>query len=67
MLLPRVVALVSSVLAVRLISPWLCGLGASAWLDGDPKVTGQLADDLIAFEASDDRARAKPAQDRFAA
>src|ERR1700722_4924654 len=66
MLLPRVIALVAAVLAVRLISPWLCGLGASAWLDGDPNVTGQLANDLIAFEASDDRARARPTHDRFA-
>ena len=62
----RLVALACGVAAVRLVTPWWCGRDARGWLDGDPSLTEPLADEVIAFEADDDRARAAPPENRFA-
>ena len=50
---------------VRLAVPWWCGRDAGAWIANDPDRQRGLADALVAFERSDDAARAQPA-DRFA-
>jgi hypothetical protein len=63
----RALALGCALVAVRLFAPWWCGRDASAWMRGDETVQRQLADELIAFEAADDRQRTRPASDnRFA-
>jgi hypothetical protein len=61
----RFVPWICALAATRLLTPWWCGWGASAWLKSDAEPAGELASDLIAFEANDDRARAAPAPDRF--
>jgi hypothetical protein len=61
----RLSALVCAVLAVRLTAPWWCGRDASRWLEGDRATAMELANELVAFEASDDQARAAAASDRF--
>jgi hypothetical protein len=50
----------------RVATPAWCGQDADRWLEGDATLQRQLADDLIAFEASDDQLRAAPTGDRFA-
>ncbi len=62
----RVVALLGALLASRLVTPWWCGRDAEAWWKGEPRLALSLADELIAFEDRDDRARSAPPSDRFA-
>ncbi len=50
----------------RLFAPWWCGREADAWFRGDPAVVTNLSEEMIAFEANDDRARSVPHGDRFA-
>ena len=50
---------------MRLAVPWWCGRDADRWFRGDAELQHALAQELIAFEASDDaRAPAVP-RDRF--
>ncbi|HET7540033.1 MAG TPA: hypothetical protein VFK05_09175 [Polyangiaceae bacterium] len=62
--------LLLGLLAARLFAPWVCGRDASGWLDGDAGLQNGLAQELIAFEASDDAERAAASHaapsDRFA-
>ncbi|HEX3346240.1 MAG TPA: hypothetical protein VHS09_16770 [Polyangiaceae bacterium] len=55
-----------ALLVARIATPTWCGYDADRWLDGDAELPRQLAGGLLAFEASDDGARAAPAGDRFA-
>jgi hypothetical protein len=52
--LVRVVAFACALLVVRVAVPWWCGRDAEAWRTGDPEVQRELAEQLVAFEASDD-------------
>ena len=54
----RALALVAGLAVARLAVPWWCGRDASAWFDGDAETQWRLARELVAFEASDDDARA---------
>jgi hypothetical protein len=53
---------------MRLVTPLWCGLDARRWLDGDPSLALSLAEEMIAFEKSDDQHRAgvTSATNRFA-
>jgi hypothetical protein len=62
----RLVPLAFALLALRFITPLWCGLDAGRWYAGDTALQMQLAREAIAFEASDDAARAAPASNRFA-
>jgi len=62
----RLVVLAVALTCVRLITPWWCGRDAARWYDGDETLGLQLADEVLAFEASDDAARAAPTSNRFA-
>lgn len=62
----RLLALVCAVGVVRVVTPWWCGRDARRWYEGDPSVTGPLAEELIAFEDDDDRRRTAPPAERFA-
>lgn len=67
----RVVIPAALALLVATLSPrYWCGRDAAAWLRGDPTLQDGLAEELIAFEASDDAVRAAtnppPPEDRFA-
>jgi len=66
----RVLCLILGLAAARLFAPWICGLDARAWFDGDERLQDGLAEQLIAFETSDDAERARSAHgapsDRFA-
>lgn len=66
----RVLCLLIGLSAARLFAPWACGFDARGWFEGDAKLQNGLAEELIAFEASDDIERARSAQgapgDRFA-
>ena len=66
-LLRRAIPLVVALLVARAFPPWWCGRDADAWIRGDPSLQRAFADELVAFEESDDRHRgaATPAQDRF--
>jgi hypothetical protein len=57
---------VFALLAVRVVTPWWCGRDAAGWYDGDEALGLQLAAQVVAFEASDDAARARPSANRFA-
>jgi hypothetical protein len=58
--------LVVAIFVTRLFTPWWCGRDAARWYDGDEALELQLADEVIAFEATDDVARASPSSNRFA-
>ena len=61
----RAIAVACACAAVRLAVPWWCGRDADRWFRGDAELQHALAQELIAFEASDDaRAPAVP-RDRF--
>jgi hypothetical protein len=66
----RVFGLMLGLSAARLFAPWVCGVDARRWLEGDAALQQGLAQELIAFEASDDAERAQARQaaaaDRFA-
>jgi hypothetical protein len=62
----RLGACACALLVTRIATPAWCGHDADRWFDGDPALPRALADGLIAFEASDDGARAVPSGDRFA-
>jgi hypothetical protein len=62
----RAAAVVCAVAATRLVAPWWCGRDADRWLEGDHATQVELANELVAFEANDDRQRAIPKGDRFA-
>jgi hypothetical protein len=62
----RLCACACALLVTRIATPAWCGHDAHRWFDGDPALSGKLAEGLIAFEATDDRARAAPSSDRFA-
>ena len=49
---------------MRLAVPWWCGRDAGAWYHGEPAMQRGLAEELVAFERSDDAARAAQT-DRF--
>jgi len=68
LLLRRLIALAAALAVLRALPSWWCGRDADAWLRGEPDLQQRLAEELVAFEASDDAARgAHPAaQDRFA-
>lgn len=61
----RLVALLCAVLVTRLVAPWWCGRDADRWLAGDPAIGLELGQQLVAFEAADDRARVSTPKDRF--
>ncbi len=61
----RLTAFAAALLASRLVTPALSGVDAGGWLDGDPKLAHALADELIAFERSDDLTARAPPADRF--
>ena len=61
----RLAPLALALVAVRLITPWWCGLDAHRWYSGDTAQQMRLAREVIAFEAGDD-ARPGPASNRFA-
>lgn len=63
----RLVAIGLALAVARAVPAWWCGRGARAWLDGDAETQRALADELVRFEAADDRLRARPARsgDRF--
>jgi hypothetical protein len=63
--LQRVLLLMCAILATRCFAPWWCGRDAHGWYDGDRALQSALAEEVIAFEAGDDRRRARPAGDRF--
>jgi hypothetical protein len=50
----------------RIVPSAWCGHGASAWYEGDAKLQMSMADDLMAFEARDDRNVASTSVNRFA-
>lgn len=58
-------ALAVALLVARAFPAWWCGRDAGAWMRGDPDVQERLAENLAAFEASDDP-HAAPPGDRFA-
>src|SRR5208282_3836098 len=62
----RLFAGACAILATRLLTPSWCGRDADRWFDGDPTLSRELAAELIAFEAGDDRARSAASGDRFA-
>jgi hypothetical protein len=62
----RAIALAAALVAARAFAPWWCGRDAGGWLRGEPELQERLAEELVAFEASDDAHRSAPAQDRFA-
>lgn len=59
-------ALVAAVAVAAWVPAWWCGRDAAGWYRGDPALQRALAEELIWFEAHDDRARADPSGDRFA-
>jgi hypothetical protein len=53
--------------ATRLVAPTWCARDVEAWYRGEPKVTRELAEEMVSFEARDDAARTEVAPgDRFA-
>jgi len=66
-LLRRAIPFVLALAVPCVLPAWWCGLSASAWLDGDPELQKRLAEELVAFEASDDvsRGAARPTRGRF--
>lgn len=66
--LHRAVALAVALVASRLFAPWWCGQDAAGWYRGDPDLQRALADEMVAFEAEDDRTAASrgAAANRFA-
>jgi hypothetical protein len=62
----RAVAALCACVAVRLWVPWWCGRDGDRWYEGDPELQHQLAEELVAFEAADDRARTTTGHERFA-
>jgi hypothetical protein len=61
----RLIAAACALAASRLLTPVWCGRDAGGWFDGSPTLSRELAGELVAFEASDDGARADVAGDRF--
>jgi hypothetical protein len=59
-------AVVLSLLAARIVTPWWCGRDAKGWYEGDASLALPLAEEFIAFEVRDDSARASHAPKRFA-
>jgi hypothetical protein len=53
----RAVALVAALGVAYAFPSWWCGREASAWYRGDSRPQGALAEELVAFEASDDANR----------
>ena len=62
--LARGAAAVCACLFVRFAVPWWCGRDADAWYEGDADTQRALAEELVAFEASDSAPPADP-NDRF--
>ena len=62
----RAIALLLALAVAPFFAPWWCGRDAGAWFDGDVRLQRQLADSLVAFEASDAAARAQTGAGRFA-
>jgi hypothetical protein len=54
----RVGAFAVALLAMRLVTPAWCGRDAHRWLDGDTSLVLPLAEELVAFEARDEKHRA---------
>jgi hypothetical protein len=52
--LARAIAIACACLTVRIGVPWWCGRDAGAWYRGDVEVQRGLAEELVAFESSDD-------------
>ncbi|WP_194818740.1 hypothetical protein [Nocardia sp. XZ_19_385] len=52
------IGLVVAALVAGLVPNWWCGRDADAWFRGDPARVQALAEELVAFEAEDDRRRA---------
>jgi hypothetical protein len=62
----RLLAVGCALLATRVVTPAWCGLGAGRWYTGSAEPAEELATELVAFEASDDRNRELAPADRFA-
>lgn len=58
--------LVVAILFVRVVTPRWCGRDAALWYDGDESLQLRLADEVIAFEATDDASRTSASANRFA-
>jgi len=61
----RLVAVALAIAVLRVAPSWWCGREAGAWLDGEAATQRALAEELVRFEAEDDRVRARPKADRF--
>jgi hypothetical protein len=61
----RLGCLAVAALAVRVVTPLWCGREAASWREGDRATQIELANEVVAFEAGDDQARAASG-DRFA-
>ncbi len=61
----RVLLACLAVLVVRIVAPLWCGRDAEAWFRGDENMQRALAEELVAFEAEDDRHRQDTHGDRF--
>ena len=62
----RAIAFAAALVVARAFPSWWCGRDAGGWLRGEPELHERLAEELVAFEASDDAHRSEPARDRFA-
>ncbi|MFE3543352.1 hypothetical protein ACFXK0_10290 [Nocardia sp. NPDC059177] len=58
------IAVVVSVAVVATVPRWWCGRDAEEWFQGEPGRVRALAEELVAFEAEDDRWRAGGGRDR---
>ncbi|HUS31555.1 MAG TPA: hypothetical protein VMZ53_23780 [Kofleriaceae bacterium] len=61
----RAVAALVACSVVRLAVPWWIGRDGERWYDGDAELQRGLANELVAFEHSDDVDAARPPRDRF--
>lgn len=55
----RLVASLVALAAIAVVTPRLCGCAANGWYQGHRATQMRLADHLVAFEARDDRVRAR--------
>ncbi|MEV6279827.1 hypothetical protein [Nocardia sp. NPDC051832] len=56
------IGVVAAVLVAGLLPGWWCGRDADNWFRGDPALARGLAEELVAFQAEDDRRRAAGAE-----
>ncbi|MFO0665034.1 MAG: hypothetical protein U0174_13860 [Polyangiaceae bacterium] len=60
----RIARIVCAFIACQAFAACLCGRDANGWFRGDPTLQDELAESLVAFEATDDESRRAGASDK---